>query len=320
MSDTKDALPDDSLRAGTTEVEAIERFASLLEETGTGRHHRRPADVDPDLVRLVGLTQRLSAPCAPRPEFRAELLERLVAAHGQSRVPAALDEKVAPAPWPVNRTGPVAPRPRRGADDAAPAPGADDRQLANAKTQIVRVVRPRLGRRTRLAAVLGLTVGLAVSGVSMASGSAVPGDALYSVKNLGEQAQLWFAGSDADRGHLHLDFARARLVEAGQVGPDSIGAVLDAMDRETTEGARLLFTAGMSGGGASDIDAVATFVQQQRADLLQLRASVRTADDPTAGSLDLLNAVEIRANELRAALAGGCAVSSVDRFGPVPTC
>jgi hypothetical protein len=143
------------------------------------------------------------------------------------------------------------------------------------------------------------------------------------VKSLGEQAQLWFADSDAARGHLHLDFARVRLLEARQVAPESIGGVLAAMDRETTEGARLLFTAGYTAGTASadlsDIDAVADFVQQQRAELIRLRTSVRTPDDPAGRSLDLLTAIETRANELRAAIADSCVTTAVDRFGPDPS-
>jgi hypothetical protein len=82
----------------------------------------------------------------------------------------------------------------------------------------------------------------------------------------------------------------------------------------------LLFTAGMGGGGAAEIDSVAAFVQQQRAELIELRASVDGAAQPARRSLDLLTEIEIRANELRAALADGCAVTEVDRLGPNPTC
>jgi hypothetical protein len=64
----------------------------------------------------------------------------------------------------------------------------------------------------------------------MASNESVPGDPLYSFKRSGEQAQLVLAGSDANRGQLHLDFARTRLVEARQVAPEAVGAVLADMD------------------------------------------------------------------------------------------
>ena len=52
--------------------------------------------------------------------------------------------------------------------------------------------------------------------------------------------------------------------------------------------------------------------------MIQLQASVRTTDDPARRSLDLLTRIEIRANELRAALADGCTATEVDEIGPKP--
>jgi hypothetical protein len=167
---------------------------------------------------------------------------------------------------------------------------------------------------------VGVATGaLAISGVSLASTNAMPGDTFYAVKSLGERARLFLADSDAARGHLHLDYARMRLVEARQVAPDAVADVLAKMDQELTEGARLLFTAGMAGTGGA-IDTVATFVTQLRAEVIELQASVRMTDNPAWRSLDLLTQIEIRANELRAALADGCAAAEVDEFGPKPTC
>ena len=68
------------------------------------------------------------------------------------------------------------------------------------------------GARARGAIVVGVAAGtLALSGVSVASGDAMPGDALYGVKRSTERAQLALAGSDLTRGQLYLDFARTRL-------------------------------------------------------------------------------------------------------------
>jgi hypothetical protein len=311
-----------------TEAAPVEAFAALLEQTG--RHHRRPEDVEPDLLTLVDVTRRLArveAP-TPRPAFRAELLARLMEVCerdglGETEVPAragtvAHEERAEPAGWPV-LGGAVAPRPRRGADDVEPSL-ATNSALANQRTQFVRVVRQRLAGRTRLAAVIGLAAGaLAISGVSMASTGALPGDALYGVKRSGEQAQLLLAGSDADRGRLHLDFARIRLVEARQVEQGELSGVLAAMDREIAEGARLLFSAGVEKADASLIESVGTFAQEQRAEVIRLQADL-AADEPTQRTLELLTAVEIRANELRAALADGCAIAPADDLGPRPAC
>ena len=92
------------------------------------------------------------------------------------------------------------------------------------------------------------------------------------------------------------------------------------MDWEITEGARLLFSAGVHGADTGPIDSVAAFIAAHRAELLDLRATVSAAVDPARSSLDLLDTVELRANELRAAVVGGCTVISADRFGPKPAC
>jgi hypothetical protein len=148
----------------------------------------------------------------------------------------------------------------------------------------------------------------------------MPGDPLYTVKRSSEQAKLVFASSDDNWRHLHPDFARTRLVEARQVPPDEVAGVLAEMDREVTEGVRLLFTTGVEHAQAAPIDSVTAFVAQQRGDLLELRATVQTPGDPARDSLDLLDAVEIRANHLRAAIAEGCLVVTLDQLGPKPAC
>lgn len=285
-----------------------ELFATLLDETGTGRHHRRPDETDAELTALVGLAGRLGTLPQPtaRAGFRDELRARLIDAYGVGRVPGQRGTaRLVPVPDPPPE----------------PVVAADPPDTSNAPTQIVRVFRPRRGRRARLAAAIGVASGaLVLSGVSVASTDAVPGSPLYGVKHVSEQAQLAFAGSDANRGHLHLDFARIRLVEAGQVDPDAVAGVLTVMDQETTEGARLLFSAAMQHSDAAQLDAVLAFVTQQRGDVLALRASVAAPDDPARRSLDLLDAVEIRANQLRAAIADHCSTTTVDQLGPDPTC
>lgn len=279
-----------------------DRFAALVEETGTGRHHRRPTDGDTELLALVGVAHRLGQVPTPTvsAQFRDDLHARLLAEVAQQSAtqPAAI------------------PAARRAVEGARPT-----RDLAAERTQVVRQVQPRRGGRTRLAVLIGLATGaIAISGVSMASNGSVPGDPLYSFKRSGEQAQLVLAGSDANRGQLHLDFARTRLVEARQVAPEAVGGVLAEMDWEITEGARLLFSAGVQGADVGPIDSVAAFIAAHRADLLDLRATVSAADEPARSSLDLLDTVEVRANELRAVVVGGCTVVSADRFGPKPAC
>jgi hypothetical protein len=281
----------------------VDRFATLVEETGSGRHHQRPADRDADLLALVGLAHRLGR--QPHPPVRERFRDEL-----QARLLAEFARQVATPGVPAARN----PAEDQHAEDLA-------RRASEEKTQVVRLVRPRPGGRGRLAVIIGVATGaVALSGVSMASGGAMPGDPLYSVKRSGEQAQLVLTVSDASRGQLHLEFARTRLVEARQVAPSEVAGVLAEMNRAITEGARLLFSAGMQDQNEAPIDSVAAFVAQQRSDLLELRAAVRGPGDPVRTSLDLLDAVELRANRLRAALAGGCSVAGVDELGPKPAC
>jgi Domain of unknown function (DUF5667) len=273
----------------------VDRFATLVEETGPGRHHRRPVDTDADLLALVRVAHDLGrSPNPPiRAEFREELHTRLLAEFARQQE----------------------------AQTAAPVVAEPARRASQEKTQVVRQVRSRLGGRARLAMLAGVATGaIALSGVSLASVDAVPGDPLYSVKRSGEQAKLVFASSDANRGQLHLDFARTRLVEARQVAPAEVAGVLAEMDQETTEGVRLLFGTGMDHGEEAFIDSVTAFVSRQRGDLIELRATVRTQGDPARESLDLLDAVEIRANQLRAAIAEGCLDLTHDELGPKPAC
>jgi hypothetical protein len=317
----------------------VDRFAMLVEETGPGRHHHRPTEGDHDLLALVELAHQLGRVRQPavREAFRAELHDRLraeFARHQASARPAVATENLPTANLPTANLPtanlPTANLPTanipaaRSAPDNGLADGRDrdlaDMKTADLETQVVRQVRPRRGHG-RLAVVIGLATGaLALSGVSAASGGALPGDPLYSVKRSGEQAQLMLAGSDETRGRLHLDFARNRLVEARQVAPDALGAVLAEMDQQTVEAARLLFSAAVESGDVSLLDTVATFAGQHRAELLSLRISVRLPDDPVRTSLDLLVAVEVRADELRAAIARGCAVMDADQYGPKPAC
>ena len=265
----------------------VERFAELLDEAGRRRHRR--VDIDVDLVPLVETAQRVATVPEPEPstEFRDGLRTLLMATIAREGI---------------------------GASEAAKA-------ALVAQTQPIRQLSAARPGRARVAVIVGVAIGaLALSGVSLASTDSLPGDALYSVKRSSEQAQLVLAGSDANRGHLHLEFAQSRLVEARQVDGGALSKVLAAMDDEAIEGSKLLFTSAMQNREASSIDAVLAFVTQQRSDLLRLVADRPQADGKLRSSLELLGQVEERANLLRAALLGACTAATFDRLGPSPTC
>ncbi len=260
-----------------------ERFAELLDAADAGRRGHRREDVDADLVAMVDMVARLNTVAAPSasPAFRARLRHELLET--------------------VDREGLGA--------------------TAGSRTQLVHEVRPRGVGRARLALAVGVIGGaVALSGMSLASTGAAPGDALYGVKRSSEQAKLIFAGSDADRGRLHLEFARIRLVEAGQVSPDGAAEVLSDMEGEITLGVRMLFGAAMENRTSTELESVLTFVQEHRVALAGLRAALPGAHAAVTHTLQLLTDIEGRANELLAALRDGCPVARSDELGPVPAC
>lgn len=89
----------------------------------------------------------------------------------------------------------------------------------------------------RVAAAVVLILALSAFGrtaVTRAS-YALPGDVLYPVKRVAEQAQLWLAASDSQRAALHERFNQTRLHEAEQVAEQGrlamlqIPGVIDSM-------------------------------------------------------------------------------------------
>jgi hypothetical protein len=250
-----------------------ERFAQLLDEAaGARRHHARSA-TDGDLTELVAMSQRVSTlPLVVEvdPEFRTGLRASLMAriereGIGVTATTSEPDEPV-----------------RRRVTDLLPS------------------------TRTRGAIVVTLIAGtLAASGVSAASGDAIPGDALYAVKRSTERAQLAFAGSDVSRGQLYFEFAKVRLAEAGALGNNAarLGPVLDDMDNDMRNGTRLLTTAAVERGDIAGLQAVQQFSAQQRP---TLQSMVNRATGPAkkrAGdSLALLDRINARATSLESTI------------------
>ncbi|MEU4423737.1 DUF5667 domain-containing protein [Actinoplanes sp. NPDC024001] len=217
---------------------SAERFAELLDEAGGARRHHTRGHADAELDRLVAIGNRLTAarPGAPvDSEFRVGLRAMLVATAERDG---------------IGRT-------------------AHDDEFDAVPEATERARRPFFGRRIRArgAIVIGVAAGaMAVSGISAASESASPGDALYGVKRSTERAQLAIAGSDATRGQLSLDFARNRLAEAVTMNgndPD-FGTVLDDMDADTRKGVRLLTTSAVSHRDAKPLTTLDGFVDGQR--------------------------------------------------------
>jgi hypothetical protein len=269
---------------------SAERFAELIDDAGGARRHHSRGQADEEINRLVAISNRLSTagPGAPvDSEFRVGLRAMLVATaerDGIGRTAAEAD------PEPV-----VEPAGRRSL----------------------------FGRRIRArgAIVIGVAAGaMAVSGISAASESASPGDALYSVKRQTERAQLAIAGSDVTRGQLSLDFARTRLSEAVAMAGNEpeFALVLDDMDADTRKGVRLLTTSAVSQQNAKPLATLDDFVGDQRGTFAPALEKLSSANRERATvSLGLLKDVVDRAEALRSGL--GCdkvTPAGSDALGP----
>jgi Domain of unknown function (DUF5667) len=257
-----------------------ERFARLLDEANGGRRHHSHAHLDAQLAELVTLGEQLRGTRVPGPT-----------ADFRSSLRAQL----------------IATAEREGIGATATEPEPVFAKPARS--------------RTRIAIIAGVATGtLAVSGISMASGDANPGDALYQVKRSTERAQLALASSDLSRGQLYLEFARTRLSEAGAIRSNGTGftTALDDMDSDTINGVRLLTTSAMGQGGSSALDTVDRFVTDQKYLVGQLASLVEgPSQQRVDASMTLLNVISARSHSLRAALACGAgATGSADALGP----
>ncbi|GID66479.1 hypothetical protein Acy02nite_43600 [Actinoplanes cyaneus] len=267
---------------------SAERFAEQIDDLGgAGRYH---GHADDELTELVALSHRLSAtrPAGQvDPEFRVGLRAMLVATAERDG---------------IGRT----------AVEAEPEPPVE---LPERRSVFARRF------RTRGAIVLGVAAGaMAVSGISAASESAAPGDALYGVKRSTERAQLAIAGSDASRGQLSLDFARNRLQEATTMGGNADGfrGVLDDMDADTRKGVKLITTAAVSRKDATQLKTLDTFVKDQRTTFEPALQNLSTVNRERAlTSLGLLQDVSQRTEQLRTGLDCEKLVpAGTDQLGP----
>jgi hypothetical protein len=279
-----------------------ERFARLLDVGHESREH--PSQLTNDEVGLATLGRRLAtieAPGKVGAEFRTNLRAMLVAAAeraGQEQT------EVLPAP--------------------APAPvGAGARfsaGLARARTLLGSSPEARRAR-TRGAIIAAVAASaIAVSGISTASESSVPGDALYVMKRSTERAALALAGTDVSKGELHLEFARARLGEAAAVrdDPAAFARLLAESDQETVAGVALLTAAAAKSAHAAPLDTVAGFLDRQRPALNRLDGTMSDGER-IASSLALLERVRGRIEELRTTLpCGPGAAGPSDDLGPKP--
>jgi hypothetical protein len=278
----------------------VERLAQLLDEAEGARRHHTRSPLDDDLNDLVDVGHRLMA-IHPRVEMR-ESARRDIRA-----VIMAEAERDGIGVTAENGADPAIGRARVGV--IATTPGGR---------------RPFARRvRARGAVLVGLAVGtLAVSGIAAASGTAMPGDALYGLKRSQETAQLQLSGSAAGKGQLYLDFAGKRLAEAQSDTDDPTGLsqLISQMDSDTLQGARLLFAAALASHDKAALQSVAAFYTRQRDQLGQLKAQLRPGTPAYLMVLNYyteLDLVNLRWQQINAALDCATVVqTTADKWGP----
>jgi hypothetical protein len=285
-----------------------ERFAQLVDQAeGRSRRHSR-TPLDDELADYVSLGRRLSGRelaghGQPDHDFRTSLRAMLgaTAAREGIGVTAGAGER-------RRSVGPV----YRSAAAQSGASGTGNRPVVGS-------------RRTRGAIIIGVAAGaIALSGVSMASGDAMPGDPLYGIKRSTESAQLAMARTDIDRGQTYLGFARNRVREASAVrdDPDRLAAALDDMDNETTHGVRLLTGTALARHDSIALDLIDDFVTGQRPAIAAMAVGpTGAAGDRIQQSLNLIDQIGQRVAALRAGLSCGSGEGGSDLLGPIaPSC
>ncbi|MEU6857823.1 DUF5667 domain-containing protein [Glycomyces sp. NPDC046736] len=183
--------------------------------------------------------------------------------------------------------------------------------------------RPRGGRRLAIVAAL-LTGTVAVSGVSAASGDALPGETLYNVKRSTERAQLALAGNDLGKAQLYLEFARTRIQEAAAVAHDdeAVASALDDAASELRSGTALLGELAVENGDPSPLDYVDNFANEHRWVLDDMLTGMGGEGLESGEELAaVLEAAALRSVELREALDCTKSGGASDELGPIPgTC
>ena len=215
-----------------------EEFAALVDAPSAGGSDDARYD---DLLRLVG-TMRDTTPVTARPEFVADLRGRLMTAAATALTPA----------------------------EAAELPP---------EAQRLRLPRRRSARERRIAAAVGgLALVGATTSIAMAAQNALPGDVLYPVKRVVENAQTGIQFGDGDKGVALLANASGRLDEVSALSEDPTG--------EDT--AMIVDTLGAFADQASEASDLLLADYAENGD----RASISELRDFTADSLDQLTALE----------------------------
>ncbi|HEX3816476.1 MAG TPA: DUF5667 domain-containing protein [Mycobacteriales bacterium] len=303
---------------------AAKRFAHSVD--APTRHGASRGDTN--TRELVGITHQLQSvqfDVAPTDDFRSQLRQRLIAvATVQGIGETQPSKETQPKAEPTGTLGDLlVPRPR------------------SPLTERISETRQRAHRRVAFAAG-ALTTLVLVGGLAVAeSGHALPGDALYGLKRTTESVQLSLSGSDVSTGREHLNLASTRLSEVTKLigrGDTAAGSfryvaggggltahqralvtsTLDDMDRQTTQGTRLLTTAAVRSGNTAPLNDLRSWAGKQSRAMHGLQQRVgKPTSDRVGASVSVLDHVVSRVGGLLNGPDCACPAGS-DSLGPLP--
>ncbi len=233
----------------------------------------------PRHAEVLALVEQLRAlePPAPRPEFTLALREQLL---------AAADTLLLPAPDPTSETARLTLPPRR---------TARDRRIAAA---------------VGAAAIIGASTSIAV-----AAQSALPGEMLYPVKRLLEDAQTGAHLSEGGKGTSLLSSAADRLAEVTALSRTSdldeastIAATLTAFSEQSLAASDLLLDDYEQTGDRSSVEDLNDFTASSMATLSQLEAVLPPGTrDELQYAVQVLSQIDAAASQACPACRGGLA-------------
>lgn len=235
-----------------------EEFQSLVERSSTtaGRDATSPAPAElAELADLVTALREVPPPAA-RPEFVADLRERLMAQAETVLVPTPAEERRAATTAPARRS----PRERRIA-----------------------------------AAVGGFAIVSASASMAVAAQTSLPGDTLYPLKRAIEDARTGLQGDADDRGTALLDNASGRLDEVTELTRDdgsdaqTISETLADFSQQATEASSLLIADYEDTGSEASLEDLRTFTTSSMTELDDLQAVV--PDDARASLIEAVQVV-----------------------------
>lgn len=191
------------------------------------------------------------------------------------------------------------------------APGPDPAPVpAPSPIDAMRSRLARWGQSLRVATATGAVATMVgVTGVAAAAQAALPGDLLYPIKTVTEETRLALADDAAEKGKLHLAFARARLAEV-ESGLDRLTAeqmqdTLGRLDEDAVDGANLLLA---DGADAEDGELLHGFTTDIRAGIDRIDPRLPLSVRPSAErTLETLRRIDLELSRLTSnLLCDGC--------------